>query len=92
MVGSAGAVVDSSGKAFGGGPSRSVPPVTGGGSAGFAGISGAASNPRECVSRGAAAGCGVGGGAERAGGSVGYQNGDGGMGGEEVLMGEEMRG
>ena len=48
----------------------------------------AAGDPGECVSRGTAAGCGVGGGAARVGGSVGYQDGDGGLGGEEVGEGE----
>ena len=48
----------------------------------------AAGDPGECGSRGAAAGHGVGGGAARVGGSVGYQDGDGGLGGEEVGEGE----
>jgi len=57
--------------------------------AGSAGTGGAAIDPGECVSRGAAAWCGVGGGAAGVGEPVGYEAGDGGLGGEEV--GEEMR-
>jgi len=58
-------------------------------SAGLAGAGGAAGDQRERVSRGAAAGCSVASGAEGVGESLGYQAGDGGVGGEEV--GEEMR-
>ena len=50
---------------------------------------GAAGDPGECVSRGAAAGSGVGGGAEGVGGSAGCEAGDGGLGREQ--LGEEMR-
>ena len=53
--------MDGGGEATGSGPAEGVPVVAGGGAAGIAGAGGAAGDPGECVSRGAAAGVGVGG-------------------------------
>jgi len=54
----------------------------------FAEVGGEASDPGECVCRGAAAGCGVSSDAAGVGEPVGYEAGDGRLGGAKVREGQ----